>query len=115
MPGEEAELAEFLAAIDRREQGGAVSWALARFEMGCGRRLQAEALSDYLLGLRALIDDGRSGLALRVAVLCAEDAERKRVQRRVELAQALERFVMGDGASDPYLDAVGSDSPSHAR
>ena len=33
------------------------------------------------------------------------------MQRRLELAQALERFVMGDGASDPYLDAVGSDSP----
>ncbi len=112
VPGEETELLEFLAAVDRKDPGGAVAWALARFEMGCGRRLQAEALSDYLLGLRALIDDGRSGLALRVAVLCAEDAERKRVQRRVELAQALERFVMGDGASDPYLDAVGSDSPA---
>ena len=112
VPGEETELLEFLAAVDRQDPGGAVAWALARFEMGCGRRLQAEALSDYLLGLRALIDDGRSGLALRVAVLCAEDAERRRVQRRVELAQALERFVMGDGASDPYLDAVGSDSPA---
>ena len=46
-----------------------------------------------------------------MAVLCAEESERKRVQRRVELAQALERFVMGDGPEDPYLDAVGSDSP----
>jgi hypothetical protein len=83
--------------------------------MGCGRRLESEALSDYLLALRALVDSngdaGRSSLALRVAVLCAEESERKRVQRRVELAQALERFVMGDGPEDPYLDAVGSDSP----
>ena len=46
-----------------------------------------------------------------MAVLCAEESERKRVQRRIELAQALERFVMGDGPDDPYLDAVGSDSP----
>ena len=83
--------------------------------MGCGRRLESEALSDYLLALRALVesggDAGRSSLALRVAVLCAEEGERKRVQRRIELAQALERFVMGDGGEDPYLDAVGSDSP----
>jgi hypothetical protein len=109
--GEDAELVEFLRAIDDFAGTGTVTWALTRFEMGCGRALESEALSDYLLALRALIDDGRSGLALRVAVLCAEDAERKQVQRRVELAQALERFVMGDGASDPYLDAVGSDSP----
>lgn len=109
--GEDEELREFLAAIEGAGQGGAVAWALSRFEMGCGRSLEAEALSDYLLGLRALIDEGRSSLALRVAVLCAEEEERRRVQRRVELAQALERFVIGDGSEEPYLDAVGSDSP----
>jgi hypothetical protein len=83
--------------------------------MGCGRRFEAEALSDYLLGLRALLEaggeTGRSSLALSVAVLCAEEGERKRVQRRLELAQSLERFVMGDGRNDDYLDAIGSDSP----
>ena len=56
---------------------------------------------------RATASTGRSSLALRVAVLCAEENERKRVQRRIELAQALERFVMGDGPDEPYLDAVG--------
>lgn len=113
--GEEQELSQFLAAVARSSHGGAVAWALSRFEMGCGRRFEAEALSDYLLGLRALLEagaeTGRSRLALSVAVLCAEEGERKRVQRRVELAQALERFVMGDGPDDDYLDAVGSDSP----
>ena len=114
--GEEAELAQFIEAIEGVSRGGSVAWALSRFEMGCGRRLESEALSDYLLALRALVessgDSGRSSLALRVAVLCAEENERKRVQRRIELAQALERFVMGDGPDDdPYLDAVGSDSP----
>ena len=112
--GEDAELREFLAVMERSTHGGAVAWALSRFEMGCGRRFEAEALSDYLLGLRALLDapveTGRSSLALSVAVLCAEDGERKRVQRRIELAQALERFMMGDGPDDDYLDAVGSDS-----
>ncbi|HYI79486.1 MAG TPA: hypothetical protein VEW67_01335, partial [Thermoleophilaceae bacterium] len=113
--GEDADLREFLAAIDRTRPAGSVAWALSRFEMGCGRRLEAEALSDYLLALRALLnttaEDARSSLALRVAVLCAEDGERKRVQRQMELAQALERFVMGDGLHDDYLSAIGSDSP----
>ena len=113
--GEEIELRQFVDAIEGVSRGGSVAWALSRFEMGCGRRMESEALSDYLLALRALVETGgetgRTSLALRVAVLCAEEDERKRVQRRVELAQALERFVMGDGPEDPYLDAVGSDSP----
>lgn len=109
--GEEAELGEFLPAVSQPPAVGPVSWALSRFQMGCGRRLESEALSDYLMALRALIDEGRSSLALRVAVLCAEEHERRRVQRRIELAQALERFVIGDGADDTYMDAVGADSP----
>jgi hypothetical protein len=112
---EEADLREFLAAIDRTRPAGAIAWALSRFEMGCGRRRESEALSDYLLGLRALLERGTdvasSGLALRVAVLCAEEGERRGAQRRVELAQALERFVMGDSPDDDYMDAIGADSP----
>ena len=113
--GEDADLREFLAAIDRTRPTGSIAWALSRFEMGCGRRREAEALSDYLLGLRALLECGggaaTGGLALRVAVLCAEEGQRRGVQRHVELAQALERFVMGDSPDDDYMDAIGSDSP----
>ena len=109
--GEEAELGQFLAAVGEPPRDGPVAWALSRFQMGCGRRLESEALTDYLLALRALIDQGESSMALRVAVLCAEESERRRVQRRLELAQALERFVIGDGADDAYLEAVGADSP----
>ena len=113
--GEQEELREFLAAIDGSAQGGAPAWALSRFELGVGRRLEAEALPDYLLGLRALLDSGtdtgRSSLGLRVAVLCADEHERKRCQRRIELAVALERFVMGNGADQDYLDVIGSETP----
>ena len=113
--GEEEELREFLAAIEATAHGGAIAWALSRFEHGLGRRLEAEALSDYLLGLRALLDSGmdggRSSLALRVAVLCADEPGRKRTQRRVELALALERFVMGNGADEDYFDVIGSETP----
>ena len=100
--GEEAELVPFLDAVAAPPRTGPVAWALSRFQMGAGRRLEAEALTDYLLALRALIDEGDSSLALRVAVLCAEESERRRVQRRVELAQALERFVIGDGVDEDY-------------
>ena len=113
--GEQEELREFLAAIDGPAHGGATAWALSRFELGLGRRLEAEALSDYLLGLRALLDSGmdagRSSLGLRVAVLCADEHERKRTQRRIELAVALERFVMGNGAHEDYFDVIGSETP----
>jgi len=114
--GEDADLREFMAAIDRTRPMGSVAWALSRFEMGCGRRRESEALSDYLLGLRALMTCGTdlahaNDLALRVAVLCAEEGQRRGVQRHVELAQALERFVMGDSPDDDYMDAIGSDSP----
>jgi hypothetical protein len=113
--GEADELREFLAALEGSTHGGATAWALSRFEHGLGRRLEAEALSDYLLGLRALLDAGtegaRSSLGLRVAVLCSEEHERKRTQRRVELALALERFVMGNGAEEDYFDVIGSETP----
>jgi hypothetical protein len=99
--GEEAGLREFFCAIERADPPQHVAWARARFEMGCERASDADALSDYLLGLRALLDAtsdaGEASLALRVAALCAEEGRRRLVQRRLESAIALERFVMGGG------------------
>jgi hypothetical protein len=98
---EEEALRDFFAAVDRADPPQPVAWAQARFEMGCERASDAEALSDYLLALRALLDAtsdaGEASLALRVAALCAEEGRRRLVQRRVEAAIALERFVMGGG------------------
>ena len=113
--GEEPELRDFLQAVATAPRGGVVGWAVARFEMGCARELDAEALSDYLLALRALLDAGsdagRASLSLRLAALCAEEDERRIVQRRVELSLALERFVMAGGRGDDYIERVGSESP----
>jgi hypothetical protein len=98
---EESGLREFFTAVDEADPPQTVAWALARFEMGSARGHDAEALSDYLLALRALLDAtsdaGEASLALRVAALCAEEGRRKAVQRRMEAAVALERFVMGGG------------------
>jgi hypothetical protein len=112
---EEPELRELIDLLGQARPGGAVAWGLARFEMGCERPLDTEALSDYLLALRALLDGsddtGRASLALRLAALCAEESDRRALQRRVELAFALERFVIGGGSGEAYMDTIGSDSP----
>jgi len=97
--GEEQAFREFFAAIDGSRPPETVAWALERFEMGCERAMEAQALSDYLLALRALLDAttaaGQASMALRLAALCAEEGARRDVQHRLEAALALERFVMG--------------------
>jgi hypothetical protein len=113
--GEEAELGEFLAVAAQASHGGAVAWALRRFEMGCERTRAIEALSDYLLALEALLDAGddagRAILPLRLAALCAEEPDRPAAQRRMEEVIALERFVIAAGGEETYLERVGSEPP----
>lgn len=103
--GEERALREFVDLIDATESSGTIAWALTRFEMGCERASDSEALSDYLLALRALLDAtseaGQASLALRLAALCAEEGARGSVQQRVEGAVALERLAMGAGGAIP--------------
>ena len=91
---------DFFAALDASDPPQGVAWALRRFEMGCERMRDDEALSDYLLAIRALLDatsESGSGLALRLAALCAEEGTRKDLQGRMEAAMALERTVMNGG------------------
>ncbi len=105
--GEEQAFREFFAAIDGARPPDTVAWALERFEMGCERAMEAQALSDYLLALRALLDAttaaGQASMAPRLAALCAEEGARGDVQHRLEAALTLERFVMG-GATGVRLD-----------
>jgi hypothetical protein len=113
---EETDLREFLGAIEEARVPGRIAWALDRFELGCERSSDAEALCDFVMALRALLEAsdeaGRASLSLRLAALCAEEPERRTVQRRTELAFALERFLMGGGSADAYMDEIGSDSPA---
>jgi hypothetical protein len=106
--GEEQAFREFFAAIEGARPPETVAWALERFELGCERAMEAQALSDYLLALRALLDattaPGQASMALRLAALCAEEGARRDVQHRLEAALALERFVMG-GATGVRPDA----------
>ncbi|MGH2860025.1 MAG: hypothetical protein ACRDLT_00805 [Solirubrobacteraceae bacterium] len=76
---------------------GESAWALARFEMGCERIVPFEALTDYLLALRALLEpegpaSGR--LAQRLSMICAAPDVRAALAERTAQAISLERAVI---------------------
>ncbi len=103
-PEQEDELRAFCNLVSRRApRDDEPAWALARFEMGCERSTELEALSDHLLALRALLEpEGPSSglLAGRVAALCAIPAERAAMTERVIRAIALERAVVAGAAGE---------------
>jgi hypothetical protein len=103
---QEDELRAFCRLVARRDPHPELAWALTRFEMGCERVSPFEALTDYLLALRALLEpegpaSGR--LAARLAVICARPEERGALAERTARAAALERSVIGGlaGGEDP--------------
>jgi hypothetical protein len=110
-PAERAELVElFELARSRPALGGALPWALTRFELGCEQAVALDGLSDYLLAIRALLDRGDpspDGLARRLGALCAEPAHRQEVEDSVEQAFRLERLVMRGNVDAAYLDSLG--------
>ena len=106
------EVAELEAFSKTLTQRGArlpsLSWAVSRFELGNERPSLIEALSDYLLALRGLLEGGGSanlGLSARVAVLSCEPHEREQARITVERALTIERKLMS-GAR--YRPATGS-------
>jgi hypothetical protein len=101
-PEQEDELRAFCNLVARRApRDDEPAWALARFEMGCERETELQALSDYLLALRALLEpEGPSSglLAGRLAMLCATPAERVAMTERIVRALALERAAIAGAA-----------------
>jgi hypothetical protein len=68
--------------------------AISRFEAGLERPAVLEALNDYLLSLRFLLDGAGPadlGLPMRIAALCSEPEERTETKAVVDRALALER------------------------
>src|SRR3954470_17100055 len=92
--GEEGGFRQFGAMVARWEPAGPLAWALARFDMGCERSSDGEALSDYVLALRSLLDAldeaGQPTLGRRLAALCAEEPHRRHLISRVDAALNLE-------------------------
>ena len=117
---QEDELRAFCNLVSRRApREGELGWALARFEMGCERASEHEALSDYLLALRALLEpeDPAGGLlGERLAALCAVPAERGALARRVAQAHALERAaIAGTAPVSAGADALVRELANHLR
>ena len=107
---EVAELERFSRTLtERGARLPALTWAVSRFDLGAERASLIEALSDYLLALRGLLEGGGSanlGLTARVAVLACEPHEREQGRISLERALAIERKLMSgaryrpsDGAS----------------
>jgi hypothetical protein len=87
--------------------------------MGCERLAPFEALTDYLLALRALLEpegpaSGR--LAQRLAAICAKRPERAKMAERIAHAISLERAVItGLAPAEPGVDALVDDVAEQLR
>ncbi len=117
---QEDELRGFFNLIARRTPAsGPLSWALARFEMGAERLGPFEALTDYLLAARALLEpDGPASgrLAPRLAAICATPSERPAMSERIEQVISLERSLMlGEALPAPDADALVIELSEHLR
>jgi hypothetical protein len=82
--------------------------------MGCERSSDSEALSDYLLALRGLLDAvdeaGQPTLPRRLAALCAEEANRGLLMSRVEAALQLELALITGVPIDAWVAPAGIQS-----
>jgi hypothetical protein len=87
--------------------------------MGCERLAPFEALTDYLLALRALLEpEGPSSgrLAQRLAVICAPATGRAALAERTARAISLERAVIaGLAASGAGVDSLVNELSEHLR
>jgi hypothetical protein len=89
---------------DRGARVPSLSWAVSRFDLGAERASLIEALSDYLLALRGLLEGGGSaklGMTARVAILAADPHEREQARITVERALTIERKLMSGARYRP--------------
>lgn len=111
--------AQSSGALPDGSGAGELTWALSRFEMGCERLAPFEALTDYLLGLRALLEpegpaSGR--LAQRLAVICAPPEGRAALAERTAQAIGSERaLIAGLAAASLGVDDLAEELAEHLR
>jgi hypothetical protein len=118
--GEEDELRAFCNLVARRmPRAGELAWALGRYEMACERAAATEALTDVLLGLRALLEpEGATSSRLpdRLAALCATPVERPALAARTAHAISLERAVVaGTAPRGEQVDDLIDELAGHLR
>lgn len=118
--GHEDELRAFCNLIARRAPtSGELAWSLARFEMGCERLAPFEALTDFLLALRALLEpegpaSGR--LPARLSAICARPEDRPAFAERTCGTISLEQAVIaGLAPPEPGADVMVDELSEHLR
>ena len=103
------ELESFARTLaERGSRLPSLEWAASRFDLGAERSSLIEALSDYLLALRGLLEGGgpaRTSLSARVAALACPPHEREQGRVTVERALAIERKLMSGGRYRPVAGA----------
>jgi hypothetical protein len=119
-PEDEDELRAFCNLIARRTpRSGELAWALGRFELACERPTRAEALTDVLLALRALLEPegGQANqLPARLSALCATADQRTALAARAAHALSLERAVVaGTAPRSEQVDALIDELTDHLR
>ena len=106
---EVGDLESFARTLNERgSRMPSLDWAASRFELGAERGSLIEALSDYLLALRGMLEGGgaaRTTLSARVAALACEPYEREQGRVTVERALAIERKLMSGGRYRPVAGA----------
>ena len=106
---EVGELESFSRSLaERGSRIPSLDWAASRFELGAERTSLIEALSDYLLALRALLEGGgpaRTAMSARVAALACDADEQEQGRTCVERALVLERKLMSGGRYKPVVGA----------
>lgn len=107
---EVAELEAFSRTLtERGARLPALAWAISRFDLGAERPSLIEALSDYLLALRGLLEGGgraKMSLTARVGALACEGADqRERARVSLERALTIERKLMSGARYRPTADA----------
>lgn len=116
---QEDELRAFCSLVTRRTpEEGELAWALRRFELGCERPDAAEAVTDVVLALRALLEpEGPASGRLpgRLAAICALPESRAELTERVARTLALERSLMSGLAPDPALAPLAAELTEHLR
>ncbi len=110
LTGNEVPVLEHFARMlnERGSRMPSLDWAASRFELGAERGSLIEALSDYLLALRGLLEGGgaaRTTMSARVAALACEPYEREQGRITVERALAIERKLMSGGRYRPVAGA----------
>lgn len=91
------DLVDFSRTFPRINPNGPLARAIVRFEAGLERPSLLDALSDYMLALRMLLEGGGAtdvGLAMRAAALRSEGPAREGVKLAIERAATLEESIV---------------------